>query len=173
MMLRKKIHQLNMMMCADGLKNIILEKQILRGYNSFIADHPKQEYQIDLFFMNEDEQYKVGLLIIDIFSKFIDVQPLKTKQPDDILQGLKDGFQNMQGKPESIYSVMMKVHFNSKLLQDYFKEHNINHIVTRGHAPYAERGIRTIKNLIYKRLEKNPDSNWHDSKILANALSNL
>ena len=51
----------------------------------------------------------------------------------------------MQGKPESIYSDDEGA-FNSKLLQDYFKEHNINHIVTRGHAPYAERGIRTIKN---------------------------
>ena len=96
-----------------------IRKTNLRGYNSFIASKPKQEYQIDLFFMNEDEQYKVGLLIIDIFSKFIDVQPLKTKQPDDVLQGLKDGFRNMQGKPESIYSDDEGA-FNSKLLQDYF-----------------------------------------------------
>ena len=88
---------------------------------------------------------------------------------NDILQGLKDGFQNMQGKPESIYSDDEGA-FNSKLLQDYFKNNNINNIVTRGHAPYAERAIRTVKNLIYKRLEKNADSNWHDSKILANAL---
>ena len=97
-----------------------IRKTNLRDYNSFIADHPKQEYQIDLFFMNEDEQYKVGLLIIDIFSKFIDVEPLKTKQPDDVLQGLKDGFHNMQGKPESIYSDDEGA-FNSKLIQDYFK----------------------------------------------------
>ena len=27
----------------------IARKTNLRGYNSFIADHPKQEYQIDLF----------------------------------------------------------------------------------------------------------------------------
>ena len=26
-----------------------IRKTNLRGYNSFIADHPKQEYQIDLF----------------------------------------------------------------------------------------------------------------------------
>jgi hypothetical protein len=148
-----------------------VRKTNLRGYNSFIADHAKQEFQIDLFFMNEDEEYKVGLLIIDIFSKYITVVPLKTKQPDDILQGLKDGFHNMGGYPESIYSDDEGA-FNSKLIQDYFIEHKINHIITRGHAPYAERAIRTIKNLIYKRLEKNSDSNWYDVKILANALVN-
>jgi hypothetical protein len=45
----------------------------------------------------------VGLLIVGIFSKYITVVPLKTKQPDDVLQGLKDGFHNMGGPPESIY----------------------------------------------------------------------
>jgi hypothetical protein len=121
-----------------------VRKTNLRGFNSFIADHVKQEYQIDLFFVNEDDDFKVGLLIIDIFSKYITVVPLKTKQPDDVLQGLKDGFHNMGGKPESIYSDDEGA-FNSKLLQDYFKEHKIDHIVTRGHAAFAERGIRTIK----------------------------
>lgn len=146
-----------------------VRKTNLRGFNSFIADHVKQEYQIDLFFVNEDDDFKVGLLIIDIFSKYITVVPLKTKQPDDVLQGLKDGFHNMGGKPESIYSDDEGA-FNSKLLQDYFKEHKIDHIVTRGHAAFAERGIRTIKNLIYKRLEKNKEAHWFDVKILSNAL---
>jgi len=34
-----------------------------------------------------------------------------------------------------------------------FKEHNINHIITLGHAPVAERQIRTIKDMIYKRVD--------------------
>ena len=97
-----------------------VRKTNLRGYNSFIADHVKHEFQIDLFFMNEDEEYKVGLLIVDIFSKYITVVPLKTKQPDAILQGLKDGFHNMGGYPENIYSDDEGA-FNSKLLQDYLK----------------------------------------------------
>ena len=143
----------------------------LAGYNSFIASHPKQEYQIDLFFINDnhDDEYKIALLIIDIFSKFMEVIPIKTKQPEDVLQALKDGFTTMLGKPESIYSDD-EGSFNSKALQKYFKENDINHIVTRGHASYAERAVRTIKNLIDKRMEKNPDAQWYDAKILANAL---
>ena len=53
-------------------------KENLIGYNSFIANEPKQEYQVDLFFMtkedeseyNNDEtkkkkQYHIGMLFID------------------------------------------------------------------------------------------------------------
>jgi hypothetical protein len=39
---------------------------------------------------NPDDEYKIGLLVIDIFSKFLEVIPLKTKQPQDVLEGLID-----------------------------------------------------------------------------------
>ena len=41
------------------------------------------------------------------------------------------------------------------------KEHNIKHIITLNHAPVAERQIRTIKDMIYKRLE-NTGKPWID-----------
>jgi hypothetical protein len=148
-----------------------VRKTNLRGYNSFIAHHFREEYQIDLCFFNEntEDEYKIGLVVIDIFSKFMEVIPLKTKQPKDLLEGLIEGMKNIGGKPKTIYSDD-EGSLNSKLLQDYFKEHNIRHLTTRGHAGVAERAIRTIKEMIYKRLEKHPDSHWYDVKILANAL---
>jgi hypothetical protein len=143
----------------------------LRGYNSFIADHYKQEYQMDLFFINEntEQKFTIGLLLIDIFSKFMVVVPLFSKQPQDLLDGLEEGLKDMGGKPESIYTDD-EGSLNSKLLQDYFKQNNIKHITTRTHAPVAERAVRTIKDLIYRRLEKNPNMKWYETKILANSL---
>ena len=143
----------------------------LRGYNSFIADHYKQEYQMDLFFINEntEQKFTIGLLLIDIFSKFMIVVPLFSKQPQDLLDGLEEGLKDMGGKPESIYTDD-EGSLNSKLLQDYFKQNNIKHITTRTHAPVAERAVRTIKDLIYRRLEKNPNMKWYETKILANSL---
>ena len=67
----------------DDIKKYFEQNRVrrtnLKGYNSFIADHFKQEYQIDLFFINEDDnqEYNIGLLIIDIFSKYMTVVPLK------------------------------------------------------------------------------------------------
>ena len=75
----------------------------------------------------------------------------------------------MGGKPETLYSDD-EGSLNSKLLENYFKEHNIKDITTRTHAAVAERAVRTIKDVILRRLEKNPSLMWYDTKILANSL---
>ena len=110
----------------DDIKRYFEQNRVrrtnLKGYNSFIADHFKQEYQIYLFCINEDDdqEYSIGLLIIDIFSKYMTVVPLKTKQPKDVLEGLEEGFNNIGGFPESAYKDDEGA-LNSTLLQDYFK----------------------------------------------------
>ena len=159
----------------DDIKKYFEQNRVrrtnLKGYNSFIADHFKQEYQIDLFFINEDDnqEYSIGLLIIDIFSKYMTVVPLKTKQPKDVLEGLEEGFKNIGGLPETA-NTDDEGALNSTIIQGYFKNHNIKHITTRTHAAVAERAVRTIKDMIYKRLEKNKDAKWYNVKILANSL---
>jgi hypothetical protein len=50
----------------------------------------------------------------------------------------------MGGKPEVVYSDDEGA-LNSKGIQAYFNQNNIQHIVSRGHAPVAERSIRTIR----------------------------
>ena len=97
------------------------------------------------------------------------VVPLKMKQPVGVLEGIKKGFENMGGKPTSVYSDDEGA-FNSKDVQNYFLTNHIQHLTTKGHAPVAERGIRTIKDLIYRRMDKSPESQWIDAKILSNSL---
>ena len=59
--------------------NISRTKTQLNGYNSFIASEPKEEYQMDLFFMNDlkDPEFNIGLLMVDIVSKFVSIIPMK------------------------------------------------------------------------------------------------
>ena len=53
-------------------ENNIEKKGKMRGWNSFIAHAPFEEFQIDLFFFTEEAlEYRIGLLIVDIFSKYI------------------------------------------------------------------------------------------------------
>ena len=143
----------------DDIKRYFEQNRVrrtnLKGYNSFIADYFKQEYQIDLCFSNEnkDDEYKIGLAVIDIFSKYATLIPIKTKQPQDVLDGLVKAFHNIGGACETIYSDD-EGSLNSKLLLDYFEEHKIRKLTTRTHAGVVERFIRTIKDMIYKRLEK-------------------
>jgi hypothetical protein len=106
----------------EDVRNWFAKNQVrkgnLRGYNSFIAQEPYQEYQIDLFFVNDlkDQDYKIGLIVIDTFSKYMTVVPLKTKQPRDMLDGLEKAFENMGRKPKDIYSDD-EGSLNSKLIQ--------------------------------------------------------
>jgi tartrate dehydratase beta subunit/fumarate hydratase class I family protein len=60
---------------------------------------------------------------------------------------------------------------NSKLLQDYFKEQNIRHITTRTHAAVAERAVRTIKDLIYQEIGKEPIDEVVRNKNISKLLS--
>ena len=66
----------------------------------------------------------------------------------------------MGGKPETIYSDNEGA-FVSNEIQRYFKNNNIRHLTTLTHAPVAERTIRTIKNMIYPRVEKTGQK-WYE-----------
>ena len=132
-----------------------------KGYNSFIAEKPYEEFQADLFFITgEDLEYKVALLLVDAFSKYCVVIPLKSKLTLDVLQGFKDGIEKMKGKPATVYSDNEGA-FVSNEVQKYFKDNNIRSLTTLTHAPIAERTIRTIKNMIDKR-QDHDNKPWYD-----------
>jgi hypothetical protein len=133
----------------------------MRGYNSFVAHAPFEEFQLDLLFFTEPNlEFNVGLLIIDIFTKYCVVIPIKTKKPDEVFRGTVEGFKKMGGLPKVLYTDN-EGSFNSTLMQQYMKENDIFHIITLSHAAFAERMIRTFKNMIYKRIGKSGKP-WYD-----------
>jgi len=138
------------------------QKTKMVGQNSFVAQRPYQEYQIDLFFMKK-QKARVALLIIDIFTKYIVVIPVNGKKTSDLALGLIEGIHKMGHKPETIYSDNEKA-LSSAPMQKYYQEQNITHIATRSIAPVAERAVRTIKDMLYKRMEasEEEDPQWTD-----------
>ena len=134
-------------------KNVEQKKQ-LRGQNSFIPPHPLYEFQMDLFFINdlEKQKFRVGLLMIDIFTKYMVVVPIKSKGEGDIAAGMIEALNKMKGKPELLYTDD-ETALNTQAIQDYLKEQGIAHHRTRGHPNFSERAIRTYKDMLYKRVE--------------------
>ena len=134
-------------------KNVEQKKQ-LRGFNSFISPHPYFEFQIDLFFINdlENQKFKVGMVIIDTFSRYAVVVPIKSKSEGDVASGLIEGLNKFDEKPQIIYSDDEKA-LSTDAMKKYFQEQNIEHHITRGHANFSERFIRTFKDMLYKRIE--------------------
>ena len=108
----------------------------------------------------EEQKFKVGMLMIDIFTKYIVVVPIHSKSEGDVAAGLLEGFEKFGAKPKALYTDD-EGSFSTQALQTYFKEQGIQHIITRTHAPVAERAIRTIKMMLYKRIKADTDQ-WID-----------
>jgi len=148
------------------------QKSKPRGSNSFIASEPYQEYQCDLFFWPKPRSSELqrtratwrgeqslwskhtnALLIIHMFTKFTQVVPLKSKSIPDVIEGMKQCLKLMRRTPKSMY-MDSEGSFVSKEMQEYLNSVNIKYFYTLGHAPVAERQIRTIKDLVYRRIEQ-------------------
>ena len=64
------------------------------------------------------------------------------------------------GVPTSVYCDVEGA-FVSNIVKKYLNDNNVKLITTNGHAPVAERQIRTFKNMIYQRLERT-NKTWRE-----------
>jgi hypothetical protein len=141
--------------------------------NSYVAPFARFEYQIDIMDMvslqTQNNQPRYALVVIDIFSKLGDAQPLHNKDSISVYDALVIIFKKM-GYPMSIYSDDDGA-FKSKV-KTFFDGEGINHIVTSTHANVAERWIRTLKNGIHDRV-RFTKGKWEDMlKIVVNKYNN-
>ena len=80
------------------------------------------------------------------------VIPIKSKSEGDVASALIEGFKKMGGFPEILYTDD-ETALSTPAIQEYLKEHKIEHHRTRGHPNFSERAIRTFKDMLYKRIE--------------------
>ena len=88
----------------EWFKKNVEQKKQLRGQNSFIPPHPFYEFQMDLFFINdlENQKFRVGLLMIDIFTKYMVVVPIKSKGEGDIAAGMMEALKKNEWKAGTV-----------------------------------------------------------------------
>ena len=86
-------------------KKNVEQKRRPVGTNSFVAPHSAYEYQIDLFFVNdmENQKFKVGMLTIDVFDKFMQSVPISGKE-EDLASGIIETLHKMGKKPKFVYT---------------------------------------------------------------------
>ena len=170
---RQKDKTITMSDVNEFFKNNIEEKRKPRGQNSFVAPHAFWEFQLDLFFISkndlENQKFRIGLILIDIFSKYATVIPIASKQPPDVLAGIMEGIKKMGGKAKIIYSDEEGSLFSSTIT-DYLDEEKIELHTTRGHPAFGERFIKTYKDMLFKRVEADEkrgkqDIQWVDYNL--------
>ena len=116
-------------------------------------DAPKVAGQRGRVYTGGVEQY--GVLAVDSFTKYAHIEPLDRKTEGKWKEAFVNIFRKM-GQPKQIFSDPDSS-LNSNDVQKYFRDNGIEHIQTKEHAPIAERTIRTIKMLLDKRMEDNPE----------------
>jgi hypothetical protein len=145
------------------LQNVkdFLEKQSIRQtkrprkWNSYVAEAPLQEFQIDLADYSRSAEYNDGyayaLCCIDIFTKYAYCIPLKTKQRKEVAEGFKEILNHM-----GICSVLM-TDFEGSFVSNEFKHvlkiAKIKHVISSNPPPFIERFIGTFKHMIHMRLK--------------------
>jgi len=121
--------------------------------------------------MNDRRDYedsdKVALIGVDIFTKQIEIVKLYSKSADSYLEGLEKLIEKLGGPPKFIYSdqepSLLNIH-----VKTWIESKGIQLITTRTHAAYAERAIRTIKQMLDRRLDEKPAGHkiWYDDDFL-------
>ena len=95
-------------------RNVEKNKIEGKGKNSYVAKHPRQEYQLDFFYMTDKQFvgqfYKFGLSVIDIFSKKATVIALENNSTDDLIQGLKEAFEDLEENQKLYTQTLMGLH---------------------------------------------------------------
>ena len=150
----------------EGVKNFMKKrpnKQIkgYQNYNSYLPPYARAEFQTNIMDMNklkQEEEDRYALIVIDAFSRYAYIHPMKNKNSEDVLKALKEAFKII-GEPIEIYSDE-EAAFLAKV-KKYLDGLGIVQETTRTHANIVERLIRTIKKGVADRI-RFIKGNWTD-----------
>lgn len=110
-----------------------------------VPDRPWQKVGMDLF----EWSNKHYLLIIDFFSRYIEIAELRYTSAEVTVRAIKEAFAR-HGTAETVVSDNGP-QFSSELFRQFAKEHQFAHVTSSPRYPQAngeaERAVRTIKDL--------------------------
>ena len=139
-------------------------KNWIKGKDAYTLHHPRRNiyprnkiivagiddtWQIDLADMSnickENDNYKFLLVCIDVFSKFVAIEPTKNKEAGSVCKAMLNIFERTKRKPKQIQSDDF-----IKLFQKFFKQQNIRYYSTRSEmkACIVERFFRSSHRYI-------------------------
>ena len=140
-------------------KRIKRSRVIVEGlYDQFDAD--LADYQQ---LKEENDGIRFLLLVIDVFSRRIWVEPLKTKENVNVLKAFEKIFQ--QGFIPRRLRTDQGGEFKAKIMKEFYKHYNITHFVSMNDvkANYAERAIKTIKSKLGRFMTFHQTGRYIDS----------
>ena len=86
---------------------------------------------------DEVQNFRAGLVCIDVLRKYAVVVPIKTKNGEDVLEATKEALGKMGKKPKMIYTDDERA-IAGEDFKDYVEGEGITLHRTRGHPAFAE-----------------------------------
>ena len=131
-----------------------------KNFNTYMPSYARDVYSIDIMDMVafikdkegktvEKDRMRYALIVIDNFSKFANVVPMKNKDSPTVLSALKESLKKM-GFPITVFSDSDGA-FQS-VVKEFLEGEGVNVKTTLTHANVAERLIRSIKKGIADRV---------------------
>ncbi|XP_033725180.1 uncharacterized protein LOC117315144 [Pecten maximus] len=144
----------------QSLDDYSLQKPVKRSFKRARVEvsGPYEEFQADLADVSNLSKQNDGirflLVVIDVFSRFLWVEPTKTKTTKDVLNAFRKII-DRGGKPKRLYTDAGK-EFTGNLMRQYCKDNDIKYFTSRNEqkASVVERVIRTIKTMMYRYFTK-------------------
>ena len=134
--------------------------------NRIIVSHINEQWEIDLvdlkLFSQQNHGYNYLLVIIDAFSKFLRVFPLKTKSAVEVLSKFKTLFQTV--KPKKIRSDKGG-EFDNRIFRKYCEQNNVIYFTTENKdikCAIVERVNRTLKEKMFRYFTQKGTRNYID-----------
>lgn len=143
-------------------KNFLRRSVILKGIDDL--------WQADLIDMQNLKKYNKGynyiLIVIDCFSKYAWVEPLKSKSKLSVSHAFERILANSHRNPNHLQTDMGTEFYNEKF-ESLMKKCNINHYssFSTKKASIVERLIKTVKNKLYKTFSLNGNYKWLGSVL--------
>ena len=113
----------------------------------------------------KNKGFKYILASIDIFTRKLYCEPIKSKENDDVINALEKMFKQLGSYPFVITSDSDST-FLSNECQTYFEKHDINHttVPVGDHASLGliDRVARTLKTILHKRFIIHNTTTWID-----------
>ena len=142
------------------VKKVFPRRRIITRFPNHVWQADLIEYQ-DLKYYNKG--FKYILLVIDVFSKKIYVEPVKRKMGSLVSEAIDKVISRSDAAPVMLVTDAGKEFFNSKFEQVMINN-NINHFKTPTKTPWkasvVERANRTIKTKISRWMQHTDSKSW-------------
>ena len=146
-----------------------LHKPITRNFRKrrVISHGIDKIWAADLVEMQKYSKWNKGLkyllMVIDVFSKYGWIEPLKDKKAESVSSAFDHIFKKSKRKPEKLWTDKGS-EFISKHFKDFLKRNNIilYHTQNEEKSSVVERWNRTMKNKMWKMFSTNNDTVYWD-----------